>query len=79
VSASHGKLDTIDAFLHQMMADAPVPDTGSAAEDFRLTLRGMMRFYTSRCGAVSSERSSSSASATAIDGSGPPRGGGSNL
>jgi AcrR family transcriptional regulator len=37
----------IDAFLHQMMADAPVPDTGSAAEDFRLTLRGMMRFYTS--------------------------------
>ncbi|MDT5064056.1 MAG: hypothetical protein QOK02_211 [Mycobacterium sp.] len=37
----------IDAFLHQMMADAPVPDTGSAAEDFRLTLRGMMAFYTS--------------------------------
>src|SRR6201998_3242716 len=37
----------IDAFLHQMMAEAPVPDTGSAAEDFRLTLRGMMRFYTS--------------------------------
>jgi hypothetical protein len=22
-----------------------VPDPGSAAEDFRLTLRGMMRFY----------------------------------
>ena len=40
----------IDAFLHQMMADAPVPDTGSAAEDFRLTLRGMMRFYTSPFG-----------------------------
>jgi AcrR family transcriptional regulator len=42
----------IDAFLQQMMADAPVPDTGSAAEDFRLTLRGMMRFYTSPCGAI---------------------------
>jgi hypothetical protein len=38
----------IDAFLHQMMADAPVPDTGSAAEDFRLTLR----FYTSPFGAM---------------------------
>src|ERR1700741_2855263 len=42
----------IDAFLHQMMADAPVPDTGSAAEDFRLTLRGIMRFYTSPIGAI---------------------------
>jgi AcrR family transcriptional regulator len=40
----------IDAFLHQLMVDAPVPDTGSAAEDFRLTLRGMMRFYTSPLG-----------------------------
>jgi hypothetical protein len=35
-----------------MMAGAPVPDTGSAAEDFRLTLRGMMRFYTSPFGAI---------------------------
>jgi AcrR family transcriptional regulator len=42
----------IDAFLHQMMADAPVPDTGSAAEDFRLSLRGMMHFYTSPYGRV---------------------------
>jgi AcrR family transcriptional regulator len=42
----------IDAFLHQMMADAPVPDTGSAAEDFRLTLRGMMGFYASPLGAI---------------------------
>ena len=42
----------IDAFLHQIMADAPVPDTGSAAEDFRLTLRGIMRFYTSPLGAI---------------------------
>src|SRR5271163_3229481 len=42
----------IDAFLHQMMADAPVPDTGSAAEDFRLTLRGIMRFYSSPHGTI---------------------------
>jgi len=42
----------IDAFLHQVMADAPVPDTGSAAEDFRLGLLGMMRFYTSPRGAI---------------------------
>ena len=42
----------IDAFLHQMMTDAPVPDTGSAAEDFRLTLRGIMRFYTSPFGSI---------------------------
>jgi len=42
----------IDAFLHQIMTDAPVPDTGSAAEDFRLTLRGIMGFYTSPLGAI---------------------------
>src|ERR1700692_1864045 len=42
----------IDAFLHQMMVDAPVPDTGSAAKDFRLTLRGIMRFYSSPLGAI---------------------------
>jgi AcrR family transcriptional regulator len=42
----------IDAFLHQMMADAPVPDTGSAAEDFRLALRGVMRFHSSPLGAI---------------------------
>jgi AcrR family transcriptional regulator len=42
----------IEAFLHQMMTDAPVPDTGSAAEDFRLALRGMMRLYTSPLGAI---------------------------
>jgi hypothetical protein len=35
-----------------MMADAPVSATGLAAEDFRLTLLGMMRFYTSPIGAV---------------------------
>lgn len=42
----------IDALLHQMMADAPVPDTGSAENDFRLTLRAMMAFYTSPSGAI---------------------------
>jgi AcrR family transcriptional regulator len=42
----------IDAFLNQMMADAPVPDTGSSAEDFRLTLRGIMRFYSGPLGAI---------------------------
>jgi AcrR family transcriptional regulator len=42
----------IEAFLHQMMVDAPVPDTGSATEDFRLTLRGIMSFYTSPFGAI---------------------------
>ena len=42
----------IDAFLHQMTADAPVPDTGSAAEDFRLTLRGIVRFLRSPLGAI---------------------------
>src|SRR6201987_5153004 len=36
----------IEAFLYQMMTEAPVPDTGSAAEDFRLALRGMMCLYT---------------------------------
>src|SRR4029079_503730 len=41
-----------DACQHQMMTEAPVPDTGSAAEDFRLTLRGMMGFYTSPSGAI---------------------------
>ena len=38
----------IDAFLHLMMAEAPMPDTGSAAEDLRLTLRGLMGFYISQ-------------------------------
>src|ERR1700743_3039896 len=42
----------IEAFLHQMMAEAPVPDTGSAGEDFRLTLRGMMGFYSGPLGAI---------------------------
>src|ERR1700743_2975802 len=42
----------IDAFLHRMMIDAPVPDTGSAAADLRPTLRGMMGFYPSSLGEI---------------------------
>ena len=42
----------IEAFLGQMMVDAPDPDTGSAYEDIRLVLRGMMHFYTSPSGRV---------------------------
>jgi|SRR5947209_589345 len=42
----------VDAFHHRIMADAPIPDTGSAAEDFRLTLRGLADFYNSPLGHV---------------------------
>ena len=59
----------IDAFLHQMMADAPVPDTGSAAEDFRLTLRGMMGSTPAHL-ARSTPNSSVSRSSTQLNASG---------
>jgi AcrR family transcriptional regulator len=42
----------VDAFLSEMSAVSPAPDTGSASEDFRLTLRGLMRFYSSPSGQV---------------------------
>lgn len=42
----------VDAFLSQMFASAPAPDTGSVHEDFRLALRGIMRFYRSTSGGV---------------------------
>ncbi|MFD0502448.1 TetR/AcrR family transcriptional regulator [Streptomyces chiangmaiensis] len=42
----------LEAFLSQMDAESPDPDTGSAAEDFRLTVRGMMRFYASPIGRI---------------------------
>jgi AcrR family transcriptional regulator len=42
----------IEAFLSQMYAESPDPDTGCAAEDFRITVRGMMRFYSSRSGRI---------------------------
>jgi AcrR family transcriptional regulator len=42
----------IDAFHEQIMAEAPVPDTGSTVEDFRLCLQGMMGFYTGPYGPI---------------------------
>src|SRR6201991_4330290 len=45
----------IEAFLGQMMVEAPDPDTGSAYEDCRLVLRGMMHFYSSPNGRVSAQ------------------------
>src|ERR1700722_9199457 len=37
----------VEAFLSQMAVESADPDTGSAREDFRLALRGMVHFYTS--------------------------------
>ena len=42
----------IEAFLSAMSAESADPDTGSAPEDFRRALRGMMRFYSSPSGRV---------------------------
>jgi len=42
----------IEAFLSAMFAESADPDTGSAREDFRRALRGMMRFYSSPSGRV---------------------------
>jgi AcrR family transcriptional regulator len=42
----------VEAFLSQMYAESPDPDTGSAAEDFRDAVRGMMRFYASPSGRI---------------------------
>ncbi|MEU9206436.1 TetR/AcrR family transcriptional regulator [Streptomyces sp. NPDC048415] len=42
----------VEAFLSQMYAESPDPDTGSAPEDFRLAVRGMMRFYESPDGRI---------------------------
>ncbi len=42
----------IEAFLSEMMAESPDPDTGSAREDFRRALRGLIHFYTGRVGRV---------------------------
>src|SRR5919197_3999875 len=35
----------VEAFLSEMFTESPDPDTGSAREDFRLALRGLLRFY----------------------------------
>ena len=42
----------IEAFLSEMFAESPDPDTGCAREDFLLALRGLMRFYTGPSGRV---------------------------
>jgi AcrR family transcriptional regulator len=45
----------VEAFLTEMMADWHDPETGSAADDLRLVLRGLVNFYTGGNGRVFSE------------------------
>ncbi|HKP42974.1 TetR/AcrR family transcriptional regulator [Mycobacterium sp.] len=45
----------VEAFLTEMMADWRDPQTGSATEDLRLVLRGLVSFYTGDNGRVFSE------------------------
>jgi AcrR family transcriptional regulator len=40
----------VEAFLSGMAVESADPDTGSAREDFRLALRGMVHFYTGENG-----------------------------
>ena len=40
----------VEAFLSEMAVESADPDTGSAREDFRLALRGMVHFYTGENG-----------------------------
>jgi AcrR family transcriptional regulator len=42
----------VEAFLSEMLAESADPDTGSAHEDFRIALRGLIHFYTSPSGRV---------------------------
>lgn len=42
----------VDAFLSEILADAPDPDTGSARRDFTILLRGLCHFYTGPSGQV---------------------------
>ena len=42
----------VDALLSQMLIESDDPDTGSAREDFRITLRGMIHYYASPSGRV---------------------------
>lgn len=42
----------IDAFLSEMMAESPDPDTGSARDDLTAVVRGLLRFYTGPSGRV---------------------------
>ena len=40
----------VEAFLSEMAVESADPDTGSAREDFRLALRGLIHFYTGEYG-----------------------------
>ena len=40
----------VEAFLSEMTTKSPDPNTGSAEEDFRRALRGLIRFYRSKSG-----------------------------
>ena len=42
----------VEAFLSEMMTQSPDPDTGSAQQDFRSALRGMVHFYSGPTGRV---------------------------
>ena len=42
----------VEAFLSEMMAEAPDPDTGSAREDIRAVLRGVAHFCSGPSGGV---------------------------
>jgi AcrR family transcriptional regulator len=42
----------VEAFLSEMFAESADPDTGSAHEDFRMVLRGLVHFYASPSGRV---------------------------
>jgi AcrR family transcriptional regulator len=42
----------VEAFLTEMMAESPEPDTGSADEDFRQVIRGLAHFYAGPSGRV---------------------------
>jgi len=42
----------VEALLSEMLSESDDPDTGSAREDFRITLAGLIHFYTSPSGRV---------------------------
>src|SRR4051795_2536116 len=42
----------VDALLSEMLIESDDPDTGSAREDFRVTLRGMTHYYASPSGRI---------------------------
>ena len=42
----------VEAFLSEVMAEAPDPDTGSAREDLRTVLRGVMHYFSGPRGRV---------------------------